>query len=154
MPGGDRTLGEANGHVGILAALEVDGNTALALQLLIEAFNLILTADALGGGAPWPARSRRPRNVAKPVVVRGQTSCLSPAPLDMGKGYGTERIWDMQASAGWCRLRLATSVDSVPNGSGNEFNIAERCLFAGILGFRAATRVAGRFLEKQEGRDA
>ena len=40
--------GEADGHAGVLAALEDDGDAALALQLFIERFDPLLTADVLG----------------------------------------------------------------------------------------------------------
>jgi hypothetical protein len=41
--------GEADGHAGDLAALEDDGDATLALQLLIERLDPLLTANTLGG---------------------------------------------------------------------------------------------------------
>ena len=41
--------GEADGHAGVLAGLEDDGDAGLALQLLIERLDPLLAADALGG---------------------------------------------------------------------------------------------------------
>src|SRR5512135_2838461 len=41
--------GEADGHAGVLAALEDDGDAALSLQLLAVGFDPLFPADALGG---------------------------------------------------------------------------------------------------------
>jgi len=52
---------------------------------------------------------------------------------------------DMQVSARlWSPVSRATCVESDPSRCGNEFNVPECCLAAEILGFGAATGLAGR----------